>query len=384
MKVLLYTNILTPYRKYFYDILGKCCKDNGDEFQVFVMSDSEPNRHWKYDELKTEYTTLLACKTIIKGEAYIHFNKDLKNKLVCYAPDVVICAGSYLCPGIWSVCKLKKKLKYEVYFWSESHFNESRKFSTLKLKIREWIRRKIYKKFDGFLYAGEMSKNFILRYNKDAKMFFLPNLIDEEKYQEVVSYTEEQKEIIRSNYGISSQKFTFICPARLSPVKGVLEFLELISKNQLKSKVTIVIAGDGELKEKIQAFAEENLLDVKLLGYKSQQEVIDLYAVADSFLMPSLSDPNPLTSIEALFSGLPLLVTTHVGNYPEVVLEGGNGYVIDYSKEQESIEKIETLVNSNKAWRAQAKLLSIGIARAKYNSKEKTEELLGFLKRIKC
>ena len=39
-------------------------------------------------------------------------------------------------------------------------------------------------------------------------------------------------------------------------------------------------------------------------------------------ILPSLSDPNPLSCIEACWSANPLIVSEHVGNNPEIITEG--------------------------------------------------------------
>ena len=121
---------------------------------------------------------------------------------------------------------------------------------------------------------------------------------------------------------------------------------------------------DSEIEKKI---ANVNL-DVRLLGFQQQDHIMELYAISDFFILPSLSDPNPLTCIEALWSGLPLLVSTHVGNYPEVVQEGLNGYVFDYSNPQRAINQIECLLNSSMEWREKATRVSLEIAKSIYNS----------------
>ena len=108
MNIAIYTNILTPYRKFFYDALYRECKKRGDNFNVLLMADTEPNRNWKYNDLKAEYTILLENKTFAIGETYIHYNKNLKKVLKDLKLDILICAGGYLCPGIWRALKLKK------------------------------------------------------------------------------------------------------------------------------------------------------------------------------------------------------------------------------------------------------------------------------------
>ncbi len=380
MRLLLYTNILTPYRRYFYDLIYQQCQASGDVFEVWVMSESEPNRNWSYNDLKTDYTKLLEGRTIVKGEVYLHFNKNLSKQLKEFAPTVVVCAGSYLCKGIWKICSLKKRFNYKVVFWSESHLQEHKNYSSLKIKLREWIRKKIYNKFDGFWIAGKLSEQFVRNYNDSAPICFLPNLIEEKRYFQVNSFSPDRKKAIRTKYSVDNDKFLFVCPARLSPVKGIRDFILLFGDSSYKDQATILIAGDGELKEELENLIRSKNVDIKLLGYKNQEEVIELYSIADSFLMPSLSDPNPLTSIEALWSGLPLLVSSHVGNYPETVREGENGYVIRYENPKESIEKIDRLINSSVEWRTAAKQTSLAIARSVYGSEKKTQGAIKFLK----
>ena len=118
MKIVLYTNIMTPYRKYFYDLFYEECTSNGDEFIVLVMSENENNRLWYYKDFKAPYTKLLKGKTISIGETYIHFNSELIKILKKLSPDIVIASGSYLCPGTWKIADLKNKLKYRALFWS--------------------------------------------------------------------------------------------------------------------------------------------------------------------------------------------------------------------------------------------------------------------------
>ena len=59
MKIAFLTNILTPYRCYFYDQLYNALKREKDDMKVFVMTGALPLRPWTYDSLKREYTTLL-------------------------------------------------------------------------------------------------------------------------------------------------------------------------------------------------------------------------------------------------------------------------------------------------------------------------------------
>lgn len=367
MSLVILTNIMTPYRKFFYDELNKECKKNNIDFYVVLMANTEKERHWNYEDLKTEYTILLPHKTLEIGNIEIHINTGIRKLYKKINPSIVVCGGSYLYPAVWRTISLSKKMKFEIIEWNETHLNEFRNYNSMKLKIREFLRKNIISKFNKFWCAGKFAKEFIEKYaNKDSKYIFVPNLIDINKFSEIEKYSEEDIKQIKKKMNIPNKNRVYITPARLSPVKGILEFLNIYTKCDIEN-VTYLIAGDGELKKEISEYIYENNIDVRLLGYKSEKEIIELYAISDGFILPSKSDPNPLTCIEACWCKLPLLVSTHVGNYSEIVKEGKNGFVFDYEKQEEAKEKINKFLNNSDEWYTDAKKISIDIANEIYN-----------------
>lgn len=381
LKIAFLTNILTPYRRFFYDKLYEALKEDGIEFYVLVMAESEPNRNWNYNQLKTNYTILLNSKTLAFPNFYLHINNNLKDVLLKVKPNIVIAGDSYISLSVIKSIVLKKKLNFKLIFWSESHLGEKRDYSSAIIGFRELIRSTIYKRFDGFFYAGKNSLKFIKKYaHPNAKLFFVPNLIDHKKfYQKERLSLGEVKKICRS-MNIPTDKFIFICPARLTKVKGIDKFIEVFKKCKAKERATIIIPGDGELKDHLQQIIADNKLDIHLIGYKDQEEMIKLYSISDSFLMPSISDPSPLTCIEALWSGLPLLISEHVGNFPEVVKVSENGYVFDYKDEDKSVDIIDKLINSTTDWRRKAITVSLDIAKNVFEPSKVIRELVLELK----
>jgi glycosyltransferase involved in cell wall biosynthesis len=99
---------------------------------------------------------------------------------------------------------------------------------------------------------------------------------------------------------------------RLQPSKGVFELVEifkrLVSQNP-ELKLTIVGEGDvsARLKEKIkESNLEDNILLTGSLPYK---EIFKHYRRSTLFVFPSKSEVFPLVSIEAMASGLPVVVS---------------------------------------------------------------------------
>ena len=82
----------------------------------------------------------------------------------------------------------------------------------------------------------------------------------------------------------------------------------------------------------------------------------ELYNMANVFVLPSFSDPSPLSMVEALKMHLPILCSTHCGNHFEVVLEGKNGYCFNPFDVQDIKEKFEKMLYSREQWEQMGEL----------------------------
>lgn len=370
-KIVLVTNHLTPYRKSFYDAFYLACKEKNIDFSVLLMTKREPNRNWDYKTLlkETKYAYLMKGKRFSKP-FHSYYNSEVISKLKEIKPDIVLMAGSYMYYTNWLVLLKKKKLNYPVLYWNEAHFNEKRSYNNFTLGVREFIRKRVFPKFDGFWYSGEMSKQLINYYSKEnAKLYFLPNFIDNKTYHEDSKKSEVEINDIKNKLKIPLDNKIAIIPARLSKVKGIDIFIDLLTKidKEHSKRLTILIPGTGEYEDVIQNKINSSGLDIRLLGFVKQDVMIELYSIVNLFMLPSISDPNPLTCIEALWCGLPLFISSHVGNYPEVVEEGLNGYVFKYNEEEDAIKKLDTILSADDNWSDVAKEKSFEIANKYYN-----------------
>jgi glycosyltransferase involved in cell wall biosynthesis len=166
----------------------------------------------------------------------------------------------------------------------------------------------------------------------------LPNLVEEGRFS--VDRDRPDRAMHRNEWcrelGLPVDRKVAIWPARLIPAKGVCEFLSVIEPRMLLDW-SILIAGDGPLRETVG----NTITSRALGGHITVRHNIPYarmplaYLHADLFLLPSLSDPNPLSVIEAMHSGLPLLVSKRIGNYPEALQVGVNGWGIDPSSADE-------------------------------------------------
>lgn len=103
---------------------------------------------------------------------------------------------------------------------------------------------------------------------------------------------------------------------RLTVQKNPWQFLEAARRvRDFRSDVTFVMAGDGPMLPRlIERACELELQDqVIFTGQVSSSEVRSLYAAADVFVMPSLSEPFGLVALEAIAHRTPVIVSKQSG-----------------------------------------------------------------------
>lgn len=87
----------------------------------------------------------------------------------------------------------------------------------------------------------------------------------------------------------------------------------------------LCVVGRGKLEEKVAKFIEsESLVGVELLGRVSDEKLKCLFAEADFFINTSRIDNQPVSVLEAMSSGVPV-VSTDPGGIPDIIESGVNG-----------------------------------------------------------
>ena len=157
------------------------------------------------------------------------------------------------------------------------------------------------------------------------KIRILYNCIDTNLFRE----KEINRKIWQDRFGIKENERIIIYVGRLSEEKGIdqlLLSLDYIKTKNLKLLIVGSLMSSNSMKdayqEKIKKLAEKFDDRVVFTGYISQQELPDIYNLAEISVLPSMWDePAGLTMIESLACGTPV-ITTRSGGIPEYV-EGG-------------------------------------------------------------
>lgn len=128
-----------------------------------------------------------------------------------------------------------------------------------------------------------------------------------------------QRQLFAQQRGLPENTQFILFAGRLQPQKDPVLLIQAIAALTY-SNAHLLIAGDGELASEIEAEAIRlNIRDrITLLGAQSQSEMAHLYQIANVFVLSSRFEGLPVSVLEALGSGTPI-VTTDCGDTPRLL-----------------------------------------------------------------
>jgi glycosyltransferase involved in cell wall biosynthesis len=268
-----------------------------------------------------------------------------------------------------------------VLLWAEAN----RYASTGQPRAVQTLRKLVYEAVDGLVIPGKIAEDTIRGdwRIKPRSLLRLPNVVDERLYGDEVARLRSGRRALRQQLAIPDAHLVLLIPARLDEAsKGVLRFLQAIYPLRA-AHLTLLVAGDGPDRSTIESWMRQSNVDnVRMLGHQAETEMLRLLAVSDVLVLPSLVDPNPLALIEGAWAGLPLVASRLVGNWPETVHEGVNGWLIDPRNQVETNETIAKVLRTPAAELAERGRASLKLA-AQFATKHVVSAFLADLDRLR-
>jgi len=333
-KILLITNIIAPYRITMFNEINKQIKD---DFCVWFMRETEPNRQWKinYKNIKFPYTILKGFTINLKYpiEKYLHINPGFYKKLIKYKPDVVI-VGGYDSIHYYLASIYTRRYNKKLIIWVESHELSSKRNKGLIGKIKKYA----VSIADNYIASSILAKKYLISFGADEeKIKIVYNTVDTNIFQKYSNQMcKKIKERSIDNYKL--RKFIYV--GQLEERKGLKYGIKALSKIDYNWKLFVV--GEGTKRKLLENLV--NNLGIKkkvmFLGFLNREEIAKLYSKSDFFLFPTLNDPCPLVVNEALSSGLFCIISKLAGNAKDFIIEGKNGYTFDPYNIDDIVNKI--------------------------------------------
>jgi glycosyltransferase involved in cell wall biosynthesis len=149
----------------------------------------------------------------------------------------------------------------------------------------------------------------------------------------------------RKLYGIPDEAFVVVWVGRMTGVKDTDAVLEIVATTRDRGiPAVLCMVGDGPDRERLEQVAHDLGIarSTYFAGY--QEDVAGYYRLFDAFVLPSVTEGTPVSAIEALASGTPV-VANRVGGVPDVVRDGVDGFLVEPGDIQGAAERIAALAS---------------------------------------
>lgn len=196
--------------------------------------------------------------------------------------------------------------------------------------------KKQSKKLFGGAYKNVAPSKYLLKsFEEDGykNLIYIPNTIQIEKYPFKLRDKVSLKLLwVRS--------FSEIYNPLLA-----LEVVEMLNKKGLDVQLCMVGPDkDGSL-ERCEKIADERKLPITFTGLLKKEAWIELSKVYDMFINTTNFDNTPISVMEAMALGLPV-VSTNVGGLPFLIEDNENGILVSPNNPKAFVNAIEALYNN--------------------------------------
>jgi glycosyltransferase involved in cell wall biosynthesis len=143
--------------------------------------------------------------------------------------------------------------------------------------------------------------------------------------------------------GVPADRFLVGWIGRMTGVKRTGDvLLALRDLRDLGIDANLCMVGDGPERDAVEEQAHRLGIARYCLYLGYQEDVAGWYAALDAVVLPSANEGTPVSAIEALAVGRPV-VATRVGGVPDVVRDGENGFLVEVGDTEGLAERLARL-----------------------------------------
>lgn len=329
-RVLILINMIAPYRVDVLKRLSRAC------YKLDIVYDAlrEPGRMWEIDfdglnARKSLGTLTLVGKREIDAGRSIYIHTFLLLQLVALRPDVIV--ANELGSRTFIACIYKMLFpKTRLVSWlTLSEWTERSRG-----KVRESLRKFIFRKADTFFVSGQSAKKYVQKYKPDAKIIVSPQAAG----MRVASLPLQQRDSLTA----SSSKLKFCFIGNGSSRKNISSLISELPRWAKSRKV--------EISFKIVGVVNESTLDTEniqfeYLGYLGASEIETILDDSHAMLFPTLEDEWGLVVNESLGRGCPVIGSTKSEAVNELIVNGKNGWSYDPTEDGQLWDALDKLID---------------------------------------
>lgn len=193
-------------------------------------------------------------------------------------------------------------------------------------RIRKIFIKKVFNTADKIIAVSNCLKDRVLKYGIDkGKVIVIGNGVDLKIFHPI------NRNEVRAILGLPMGDKIILNVASLSKIKGQTNLISAFSKVKKSfSKTVLVIVGGGELKQELKRKAREEGVEdsIRFVGPQPHGKIPLWLNAADLFVLSSFNEGMPVSLIEAIACGKPV-IATKVGGIPEVICSENYGILVE-------------------------------------------------------
>ncbi len=341
-KLVILSEIIAPYRIPVFNALAR---HESIDLHVIFLAETDPTlRQWEVhkDEIRFRYQVLPSWRRRF-GKYNLLLNRGVTSALRKMSPNAILCGG-YNYVASWQSLLWARRHHVPFSLWVESTVRDFRAGS----RLVESLKARFMQACDQFVVPGKSAFEYVISYGApEESIFIAPNAVDSKFFAERAEAVRKVEAAHRRTLRLPSRYFLFV--GRLVREKGVFDLLNAYATlaPALRSEMGLVFVGDGaaraELEKQASAITPGSIL---FPGFAQREPLAGYYALAETFVFPTHSDPWGLVVNEAMACGLPIISTNVAGCVADLVQDQGNGCVIQAGEIQPLASAMQELASN--------------------------------------
>jgi glycosyltransferase involved in cell wall biosynthesis len=322
-RLVLLTEIIAPYRIPVFNALAN---HRGIDLHVIFLAENDPGlREWTIykEEIRFSHQVLPSWRKRL-GKYNFLLNRRVAAALGKARPDAIVCGG-YNYVASWQTAAWAKRHQVPFLLWVESGAKDQRNGYALL----ECMKKAFLRNCDAFIVAGASSSEYLRCFGlPQESIFTAPNAVDIEFLADRAARIRGDAASHRRRLDLPARFLLFV--GRLVRDKGVFDLLHAYAELApgLREKLALVYVGEGAARRQLEREAAGmDPGEVRFAGFRQREELAAYYALAESFVLPTHSDPWGLVVNEAMACSLPVICTDAAGCGADLVEDGWNGLI---------------------------------------------------------
>ncbi len=240
------------------------------------------------------------------------------------APDVVLVPGWYSITLMRAIIWARARGIPVIYRGDTNNEVAPKGWRRLPWRLKTCVLLSLY---SAYLSVGRRSREYLTAHGAaPTRIYASPACVDNDRFAaDAAPHLDSvARAAARQRLAAGPHDFVVLFVGKLEAKKRPLDALRAAAS--LGPQVMLIAAGSGPLEPELHREAERLGARLKVLGFMNQKQLGEIYSAADCLVLPSGAHESwGLVVNEAMATGLPAVVSDHVGCGPDLIVAGETG-----------------------------------------------------------